>query len=505
MRCVSAFVCAISVVSWVSADVQIWLGGDGPWSSAGRWSAGGSPGADDTPIITNGGVVTLDRDAEVASLAIAYAGPLIDPVLGSGAGTLRHTDGRLNVRAGRVVIGGDPAGQGRYQGSGFAWFNARDAIVDFGAAASGGLSLSTGAIFDAGGIRMPWNAGENPAGSASGYMTLSGQGTRLRISRPASGTSVDADPRLGLIELGRGGRARARVYDGALLQADRLALWAMQDSTHSELHLEGANSTIRTGLSRRLEGDFIAGIPPDYPHYAPLPEPAEIIVEEGTRIESISASLQHVTLRGSGTIRANRVNIYPGVRIEPSGPEDEHEDIGTLNLHADVFLQCNRQDCYASSMFADRDLPRPVLEVEINWVESHDQLVLGGNIGFDLEVDYNDDAALGTSYHIVHNVGYAVEQGRFSRIMTYGTLSKGVVLRPRYRISGDDAGAELVVTHPADVNIDGSVTLDDIDAFVASFLHLSYSDDPVLADINQDGELNFDDIDLFVEAYLAPN
>ncbi len=49
----------------------------------------------------------------------------------------------------------------------------------------------------------------------------------------------------------------------------------------------------------------------------------------------------------------------------------------------------------------------------------------------------------------------------------------------------------------ADLNSDGVVNIDDVDAFVGAFL----SGDPA-ADLNTDGTLNFDDIDLFVASFL---
>ena len=51
---------------------------------------------------------------------------------------------------------------------------------------------------------------------------------------------------------------------------------------------------------------------------------------------------------------------------------------------------------------------------------------------------------------------------------------------------------------PADVDGDGEVTFDDIDAFVAAFLA-----GDLAADIDGNGEVTFDDIDAFVAAFLA--
>lgn len=50
---------------------------------------------------------------------------------------------------------------------------------------------------------------------------------------------------------------------------------------------------------------------------------------------------------------------------------------------------------------------------------------------------------------------------------------------------------------PADVNGDGHINADDIDAFVVAFL----AAEP-LADLDGNGSVNFDDIDIFVQSYL---
>lgn len=66
------------------------------------------------------------------------------------------------------------------------------------------------------------------------------------------------------------------------------------------------------------------------------------------------------------------------------------------------------------------------------------------------------------------------------------TLSGGADARPR-------AGC------PADINADGVLNLDDVDAFISAFLE----GDVAVADLDGNGTINLDDLDVFIDSFLS--
>ena len=88
--------------------------------------------------------------------------------------------------------------------------------------------------------------------------------------------------------------------------------------------------------------------------------------------------------------------------------------------------------------------------------------------------------------------------GGFSGISSFGRDGRG-----RVYVCSLFNDSVFRITQPgicglADINEDGSLNVDDIDALVAAFL----SSDPD-ADLDQNGAWNVDDIDLFVSSFLA--
>lgn len=86
---------------------------------------------------------------------------------------------------------------------------------------------------------------------------------------------------------------------------------------------------------------------------------------------------------------------------------------------------------------------------------------------------------------------------------TYEQWTRAGVLLQRIKIPGADAynaiGGEFPFPPcPADLTADGTLNLDDLDAFADAFLA-----GLALADINRDGTLNLDDIDAYVTSFLA--
>ena len=203
------------------------------------------------------------------------------------------------------------------------------------------------------------------------------------------------------------------------------------------------------------------------------------------------------TLRGNGRIRTAAFRATLGSRIEPGGP-----GIGELTLEAPCRFTAH--PWYSP--------PLATLAVDVDTTNSttaHDCITVTAVQGLydaTLEVTLtgSDTLSIGDAFEIITITDQAGVWGDdavdvLGNFQSFDTPDLGPDRVLRTLVSTDRV--ELIVACPADIDLDGGVTPEDLDAFIAAFVYADYPNGR--ADLNADGQTNLDDIQRFVDAYLT--
>jgi hypothetical protein len=232
----------------------------------------------------------------------------------------------------------------------------------------------------------------------------------------------------------------------------------------------------------------------------PYVQDAGMTYIDGVLTVDVGLDLNDGALRGHGRVAGdvrNRagVNDLDGVQPGDSEPSDS---IGTLTIDGGYI-----QNCVGA------------LRIELAGT---------GNGQFDTLV-VTGQATLGGKLTISAIRGFTPALGQSFRVLQYSSRAEGssfdfvrtVNFPPTLTVEilADAAGVtvrvvkgESVTGELGDINCDGTVNFDDIDAFVVALVDEAeyeelYPDcDFLLADANRDCEVNFDDIDAFVECVI---
>ena len=455
-----------------ASDVISWTSDLGQWEDAANWDLGVVPTLESTyAVINNGGHATLNTDAGVYTLVVGADGSTLNGMAGSGI--VSHGTGFL--RTGNVLVGVSGGNSGIYANRGPAILDA-DEGMRLGEDGVGELIVEPGGLVRVAGLFASSRRRTDGPGPDASHSTISVLGSDTVV------LVQDSQPGFGGGELlaGAWGSTELTVRSGQL-RADVASLHTSAADGSSYTVEDGG--LIRAGtltLGRALGIDDNAEV-----------GPATLSVWDGSAVQvsGLMHLLPDAVLRGTGYVRAERFIVSEGVRLIPIGESIEGGGLvldGLLDMTGATPSAHGPAEIRVLLLSPDIHTPMSVRAAE----------GLRGRLGADRP---NHDPEVGDRFTIIGMTAQRIlvgdevaDVGRFTEL-DLPDLGPGKVLRPAYSLER----VELVVACPADLNLDESVDLDDIDAFVAEFTR----GDPV-ADLTLDGVINFDDIDAFVESFL---
>jgi len=486
---------ALGVVAGAGWAQEDWIAADGDWFEASNWASGNVPtiyGA----VINNGGTARIGSGEVAGLIAVGFGNP--DVGYGVGDGRIVQTGGVVTLApfSSALVIGAVGPVHGEYELVGPGKIDAPDSIVQVGREGSGRFVLSNGATARVRYLGVAPRVSMDDARTGVGELAIEGEGTRCTVLGAGSNTLV--------CEFGRWGTASASIRSGGVLESP--GVWFASGTTEAcDYEVVGEGSAVRVGRPAEfgngvylghdaissglgLDGGLVTLTVADGGVIEPLDDGTELGFNMGGR----------AVLRGDGVVRAARISIYTDGHVQPG-----IDGLGTLTLDGLVDLTNARRQVYNGDLFPDGGFI-----TDIVGVGEHDRVIMGGTkLGGMLRINLPDGfvPVRGDVFEVITLTDQAglvgpdvTEMRTFDRIVS-PDLGAGVVLRARYAIDK----IELVAACPADINLDGVVNMDDINAFAEAFIGDHGRSETPAVDLTRDGVVNMDDIIRFVESYLG--